>query len=820
MIERALHLAHRRPRPVLAIAVLAAAAGIWCASHLEVRNAFSDLLPDDDPGVLALRRTQGRMGDLSLLLIGVRSQDPAANLRYAEALTARLRSLPPSVCDTATYHLRDLRRFLEQNRWLYADISDLEAVRARLGGEIARRKNPLLVDLSSTEDRAREAETDAALERRLRRGSPLDSHFPGGVFSGQDGRMVWIAALPPSGVLSENGGAALLAAAERFIAELPPAHFHPTMEVRTAGPVVTAVRNRTSLERDVVRVTLICTALIISALALFFWSARAVALIAAPAALGTLLTYALTYVRLGYITTVTSFLVAFVMGNGTNYAIVFLARYDEVRHLGVGAPAAVADVTRALWRNTLMAAGATSVSYLSLAITSFRGFSQFGMMGAAGCLMSWLATFTVLPSLLITFDRQLGLRHTGRLTAAPLAALGRLLVRRPGALLLGSAAVTAVAAIGVGRFGADAFEYDFRKLSIQIERTEADRAWDRDLSRAFGRWPEPTVILADRSEDVPAIRQAIRRNDAATGGPPVIGSIVAAEDLLPGGDAIQRRKLTLLADIRRLVRDPLVAAASGDLGRRVAELEIPANLRTLSPLDLPALARRPFTEADGTVGRVLLIYPVEHGLSVWNGKDLLRIAGVLQHLRLPDGRVLETSGSAVVFASMIRSVVRDGPRATAVSLAAVCLLVLLRMRPRRASLLVLASLMAGIIWMIGTAGWLDVRITFLNFIALPFMFGVGAEYAINMVTELGRRSNADEALLSMGGPVALCSISAIVGYGSLLAARSGALRGLGAVAALGEAACLGAALVIAPAAIELHRRLRRPSPIAPGVPAS
>jgi hypothetical protein len=36
-------------------------------------------------------------------------------------------------------------------------------------------------------------------------------------------------------------------------------------------------------------------------------------------------------------------------------------------------------------------------------------------------------------------------------------------------------------------------------------------------------------------------------------------------------------------------------------------LRPPESLRVLDPMDLPPLARRPFTEADGTIGKVLLL---------------------------------------------------------------------------------------------------------------------------------------------------------------------------------------------------------------------
>src|SRR6185436_20876596 len=107
----------RRPGTVIIGALLIGALATGLASHLKLKTAFSELLPSNDPGVLALARTQARLGDLSLLLIGIRSPDREANLRYAEALTQKLRALPPSVVNLATYHVRDVRAFFQENKW-------------------------------------------------------------------------------------------------------------------------------------------------------------------------------------------------------------------------------------------------------------------------------------------------------------------------------------------------------------------------------------------------------------------------------------------------------------------------------------------------------------------------------------------------------------------------------------------------------------------------------------------------------------------------------------------------------------------------------
>jgi predicted RND superfamily exporter protein len=99
-----------------------------------------------------------------------------------------------------------------------------------------------------------------------------------------------------------------------------------------------------------------------------------------------------------------------------------------------------------------------------------------------------------------------------------------------------------------------------------------------------------------------------------------------------------------------------------------------------------------------------------------------------------------------------------------------------------------------------------VRVTFLNFIALPITFGIGAEYALNVLTRYREDRNIAQAVLSTGAAVALCSWTTIIGYGSLLAARNQALNGFGWMAILGEISCLMAAIIALPAAVLWWRR--------------
>jgi predicted RND superfamily exporter protein len=802
----------RRARLVLAIATLVFAGSVAIASRLELRTAFSELLPSNDPGVVTMHKTSQRMGDLTLLLIGVRSPDRQATLRYAEMLTGKLRQLPPHVVSLATYHIRDVRDFFKHNQWLYVSEADLTTIRDRLRKEIGKRKNPLFMDLGGDDEPVDQ------LRARLTSRDPLGGRFPDGVLSDKDGKYVWIAALPPGGLFGERAGEKLHHAAEQLIRDNDPARHNPGMKAEVLGPVATLIANRQAVERDILWVTGTCIVVVALSILLFFRRWRVVPMIGVPAVIGTVMAFAAAQLLFGYVNSSTAFLGSIIVGNGINYAIILMSRYQEQRAAGDDLPLALERTIDGVLAATGVAALCASASYASLMLTSFRGFYQFGAMGAIGVLCCWIASFTVLPAMIIIGDR--GAQGSrARIAPLSLAPLGRLLIRRPAAVLLTSVAVTVVSLFGLWHFTAQPFEYDFRRLNARITVSETTRQFDASQSSLFGRWPQPTIVLADSADEVEAVRAAIRRQDDALPGPDVIGQIVTVNDILPGTPQVQAQKLELLREILRLKQDALTLADDSEK-QRLSQIDPSPDLRLLTPEDLPPLARRPFTEVapngqqEGPLGRVLLVYPVEEGISIWNGRDLLKIATVLQRLQLPQPggseKTLDTSGSAVIFASMIRSILRDGPIATGASLLAVVLLILLVMRPMRVAALAIATLLVGVVWMVGAAGLVQVKITFLNFIALPITFGIGAEYAINVVTRNRETRDIVRAVVSTGSAVALCSWTTIVGYGSLLAAQNRALQGFGAMAILGEVACLLAAVAALPSLVVwLQRRQQR-----------
>ena len=204
---------------------------------------------------------------------------------------------------------------------------------------------------------------------------------------------------------------------------------------------------------------------------------------------------------------------------------------------------------------------------------------------------------------------------------------------------------------------------------------------------------------------------------------------------------------------------------------------------------------------------------VDPKLSRSRGEQLLKIADLLEGVRESDGKVVPNASRATVFAEMIRSMIRDAPRAVLVALGVVLVTSAIGVRALLPLAAVVGSLCLGVWMTIGAAASSEVRLNFLNFVALPLTFGIGIEYAINLYDRI-RALNGDvsSGIQSVGGAVTVCSLTTMLGYGSLLLGDNLALRSFGRYAVYGEACCLLTALFVMPSALHLwQRRMKRVS---------
>src|SRR5262249_36610475 len=124
----------------------------------------------------------------------------------------------------------------------------------------------------------------------------------------------------------------------------------------------------------------------------------------------------------GHLNAATAFLGAIIAGNGINYGILLIARYLEERRRRE-IDDAIAEAIVGTLRPTAVASLGASIAYGSLAATSFKGFADFAIIGAVGMMLCWMATYGLLPALMLRFGRRTRIFHGNPIVGSTLVRL-------------------------------------------------------------------------------------------------------------------------------------------------------------------------------------------------------------------------------------------------------------------------------------------------------------------------------------------------------------------------------------------------------------
>jgi predicted RND superfamily exporter protein len=223
-------------------------------------------------------------------------------------------------------------------------------------------------------------------------------------------------------------------------------------------------------------------------------------------------------------------------------------------------------------------------------------------------------------------------------------------------------------------------------------------------------------------------------------------------------------------------------------------------LAPITLADVPDSLARVFREKDGNVGRIVLVYPTLQATAE-HGKVQMEYARSIRTAARGADPEAQVAGGIILMADVIAAITHDGSIATVVSFAGVVLLAVLLTRSLRDVAWIVGALCVGTLWMGGVFGALGLKMNFANFVVLPITFGIGVDYAVNLYQrykEVGSGGTAT-ALAGSGGAVLLCSLTTIIGYGTLLVADYQAVFSFGLSAVIGEITCLASALLAMPA---------------------
>jgi uncharacterized protein len=790
-------LIDRRRWAILGWSLLLLAGGGFLAAHLPVYGDFTHLLPPNAASVVQLRELEGRIQSFGGVMIVVESDDPKARDRATEALVGRLDKIDKQLVAQIAWQNRETWQWIWDNRFLFAPLEDLKQAKQALSERLKSAElsqNPLYVDLEDPERPVSDERTQK-LEQKLKEAEDKKDGPAG--FISKDGKMRLVVVRAPfdSGqtAMSSRLVDALTEARLATEAEVPGTHIVAT------GDVYSALAEHRALLHGMLMSVLITVVLCAIGLLLYYRSIRGVGALLWALMVGTALTFAVTKLTIGNLNLVTAFLSSIVVGNGVNFGIVLLARHMEERRRGIRGVDAIAAAIAGTYRGTLTAALTAMAAYGSLVFTDFKGFRHFGIIGGIGMVLCWLTAYAFIPAALAVLERMPSFRPKRE------PALGRILraiyPKRFGWVVAVSLAGTVLAGgLSWAYLSSDPWEHSMRKLRSETAELDGARKLLARINEVFGNDITGGFLIATKERDgarrvVKVLRDV---DEGKEGHDRMFQNIRGLDDILPKD---QKQKVALLADVRKMI-DRALPEQSAEEQRKLEKLRPPDDLHELVDSDVPNELAWPFTERDGTRGRLVLADMSDRWDS-WNIKDLIAFSDLVRSLDFGPGVTL--GGSMFVYADVLRSMEGDGPKATVAATVGAILIVALLVGLKRHGAVTLLCGLSGTLWMIAGAHLLGLKINFLDFVALPITIGIGIDDAVNIVA----REKADgpgsalRALATTGGAVTLCSYTTIIGYGSLLLSASGGIRSFGTAATLGEITCLLTALMLAPALLAI-----------------
>jgi uncharacterized protein len=259
LLERLSAQQARRPVWVLALLALTLVPACFLTSRLGVRESFTELLPEDKPSVIEMRRIEKRLSSRSTLIVVLQGQSVPELKRFVDEVAPRLqKELDPAVVSSVETGTREVQQFFEQNKHLYVSLERLRELHgdvisaydtavARASGldlglddeDVEEPEPEPAFDFSLTEQKL-QAEADAARKRQ----PGIDGYYIGD----GDKPLAAILVRTPLGSTDQRAFE-LRRRIEGIVAELQ-ANRVPKFELGFTGNLITSAEQRNAVLED------------------------------------------------------------------------------------------------------------------------------------------------------------------------------------------------------------------------------------------------------------------------------------------------------------------------------------------------------------------------------------------------------------------------------------------------------------------------------------------------------------------------------------------------------------------------------------------
>jgi predicted exporter len=824
-------------RPVAVVLAVGAVTGLLLANtrNLQLRTDITDLLGSSSPAARALREfiREFGYGNRFFVVLEASGASELDSERMEEAADRLVDGMNASGLFTSARSLvseaemLQLARFHVERFPAFADPGQRQKLAARLSPagareHVRRAAQGLLTSFSTLGPQyfvlyplgLLEFVDPASREAGGFAGFDLD-WGSGGRFFSRDHRALLVVAEPREPASDYEFALRLMTwTRSRIAAILAEAAPEGPLRMTPVGAHAYADQSRALIERNI-RVASVVSVIgnLLLLVVVYRWL-PALLLTILPTLLAILWTTGLISSYPGEVNLISLAFIAILAGLGDDQVTYFFTRVPQEMSEGRSLAEAIRRTYVTTGKSVLFCMLASGTATLTLAMASFKGLAELGLVLTVGLSMLLVHTLFTIPALLYLLWPVFPVRTGGgpfRILPGLARGAGSVVARFPGRVLAVGIVVLLVACAAIPSMQSAG------KLESFAEYDDPAFAGQRLLASRFGLEGAPLVLLVEGAEQVVLTRTAalqaeldpLRRSGQ-------VRAVVAPTSLVPSRAQQGLRSQALAGlDLDAAATALEQAVVAGGLDRSAFEA-LASRLREWGAGRLPVVtvesARRALPP--GLVDASIR----ELGPNRYLGAVTLYSADPNATASLPAAtldRLREKAGPFVAFSydqvaiELHSSIVRDSRRASLATTVGVILIVAVLFRNLRVGLLVLLPVTYGIVVTVGVLTLAGHRFGGMGFAAFPLIVGLGIDNGIHLVRRHLEMPGKDvrQLLAASGAPLIQTNLTTIVGFGALLSATIPPLAELGLITAVGIGLTLLASIFLVPAILVITGRI-------------
>lgn len=605
-----------------------------------------------------------------------------------------------------------------------------------------------------------------------------------------------------------------------------------------AGILVLQRDEMNAIEEDMGKSSLISLVLILAIFYFGFHLLRYTILTFIPLIVGIIISLGLTYLLIGSLNIFTAMMSVILIGLGIDYSIHIIALFTEERVKGTSVESAIALVFQKTAKGIIIGAITTAISFMMFSISSFPGFREFGIVLGIGILSTLLVSIFLLPALLMVFGQKTIQRspRNNRL----LKSIKHLVINKPTGII---SMVLILIVISVIKFPDLQFSKDIK--DIEPKGLESLALNDK-LIEKFDMSADTTIVINDSLTAARAVKDqladlksvgmvdsvinylpssleqkqrlmataSIKEQIKNTPLSPFDATKLKVELQRLADNLIELSDLSYIGGEKKMVRHLDKISQSGlitKLGQKVAADAIQLQqlqtkfleryrktilaMNSTQPLtvaDLPPNVKANYVGKDGSF--LTIIYPQG---DVWNEKFQPIFLADMERLNVP------VTGTFILSEKVMTIAGTEGARVMLYVVIAIFILLLVDFRSLKYAIFAMLPMGGTFLLLLGTMSWWGIKFDYVNIMALPIIIGIGIDDGVHLIHRYLIEKDIVPAIESTGKGILLTSLTTCAAFGSFMVGKYQGFVSFGLVLTIGILLAYFLTVMILPALIIL-----------------